>query len=336
MKSTEKYICLSAKIHPDEAAATEAPAWMLLFKAGMGRLADGIEYLVDKDAFAMIAADWAGKGNDLHFDYEHASLKAEAAPAAGWIKELKWEDCAGVMARVEWTSKAAEFIKNKEYRYFSPVFGIRKKDKRVCWLDSVALTNRPRTTNLSPIMAKINRKGEQIMEKKELIEALELPETATDGDILSAVAKLGVKLPETGEKEVIPKSVIAALGLAETDGETIVTASIHALKQTVNNGVSVEAFKALQDKIAEKDASDAVAAAMSAGKVTPAQKDWATDYAKRDLEGFQVFVAKAPVVIPVTPLPGMQTEPAGIVDDSTLAVAKMFGNSKEDIEKYGK
>jgi len=327
-----------AKIDKNE---SKAPEWMLLFKAGWGELATGETFLVDEQCLALIKKYITTRGNEVVFDYEHASLEKEAAPASGWIKELVWEDGVGIKARVEWTEKAAKFIAKKEYRYFSPVFAVRKSDSRVCYLDSVALTNRPKTNNLTPILAKLEAglgketKKEKTMDRKKLIAALGLKDDATDEEILTAVAKLDVKLPGEKTKEVISKEIIAALGLKDTDGETQVVASIHALKQTDKTSVSVEDFNALQKKITDRDATDAVAAAMAKGKVTPDQKDWATEYATSNLEGFNLYVSKAPVVVPVDQLPGKKktaTDP--VTDEATINVAKMMDVDLEDIKKY--
>jgi len=328
-----------AKIDKKE---SKAPEWMLLFKAGWGTLATGETFLVDEQSLALIKEYIAARGNEVVFDYEHASLEKEAAPASGWIKELVWEEGVGIKARVEWTQKAANFIASKEYRYFSPVFAVRKKDSRVCYLDSVALTNRPKTNNLTPILAKLEAglgdnkiNEEETMDRKKLIAALGLKEDATDAEVLTAVAKLGVKLPEGKPREVLPKAIVAALDLKETDGESVVVASIHALKQTSKTSVSVEDFNALQKKITDRDATDAVVAAMAKGKVTPDQKDWAMDYATKDLEGFKVYVSKAPVVIPMEKLPD-KTETSNdlVKDEAVIQVAKSMGVDLEDIKKY--
>ena len=336
---------LVAKINRDESSA---PEWMLLFKAGWGQLGDGTKFLVDQTAFELVKAFIASQGNEIHFDYEHASLEKTAAPAAGWIKELIWEKCIGIRARVEWTAKAAEFIANKEYRYFSPVFYVRKSDSRVIGLDSVALTNRPLTSNLTPILARLeaglgkepNKEEKRIMDRKELIKALGIEDNGdvTDALLLEAVAKLGVKLPEakTETKEVIPEKITAALDLKKDDDTSTVVASILALKQTDKTGVSRQDFEKLQAKLAEKDAADAVDAAMKTGKITPAQKEWATEYAKDDLKGFQTFVAKAPVVVPVDKLAGKtEDKTAGTLTETDLQIAKMMGVSEDDIKKYG-
>lgn len=333
---------LVAKINRDESSA---PEWMLLFKAGWGQLGDGTKFLVDQTAFDLLKAFIASQGNEIHFDYEHASLDKTAAPAAGWIKELVWEEGIGIRARVEWTAKAAEFIANKEYKYFSPVFYVRKSDSRISGLDSVALTNRPLTSNLTPILARLEagleketNKEEKRMDRKELIKALGLENDATDALILEALAKLGIKLPaaKTETKEVIPEKITAALDLKKDDDISTIVASILALKQTDKTGVSREDFKKLQAKLAEKEATDAVNAAMKAGKIAPVQKEWATEYAKDDLKGFQTFIAKAPVVVPFDKLPGKtEDKTAGTMTETDLQIAKMMGVSEDDIKKYG-
>jgi len=336
-----KILHLIAKIDKD---GSKCPKWMLLFKAGLGKLSDGVEFLIDETAFTLIKAFINARGNEVHFDYEHASLEKAAAPASGWIKELTWDAGVGIKARVEWTDKASEYIENREYRYFSPVFYIRKSDKRVCGLDSVALTNRPRTTNLTPILAKLSAEAgfheETTMDRKQLIAALGLEANATDADIMTAIAKAGVKLPEAipETKEVIPKAVTAALDLKETDGESVVVASIHALKQYDKTAVSREEFLRLENELKQRDAAEAVAAALAKGKITPEQTEWAKGYAASDLNGFNAFVAKAPQVIPVGDLPGRtktQAPAAGEITDTDLEIAAMMDISIEDLKKYG-
>jgi len=320
----------------------KAPEWILLFKAGWGKLVTGEKFLVDRTGFDLVCADIAGRANEVVVDYEHAAVMGERkpTPASGWIKELKYEDGSGIMARIEWTETAEAMIAKKEYRYFSPVFGVRKTDGRICALDSVALTNRPRTYNLTPIVAGlpagIETEKETIMDLKQLIASLGLKDDATAAEILTAVAALGIKLPEEKTKEVVPAGIIAALGLKETDDTSTIVAGIHALKQAGTGAVSREEFLRLQASLAERDATDAVDAAMKTGKIAPAQKNWAMNYAKMDIKGFNTFVAMATVVIPVNQLPaGPKQEKEGELSESTILVASQMGVSKEDIIKYG-
>lgn len=83
-------------------------------------------------------------------------------------------------------------------------------------------------------------------------------------------------------------------GLAEIEG-TLVAMKAEAgeaaeLRQRVRQGEAA---------LIELDARELVAHAMKEGKVTPAQKDWAHEYAMRDADSFRTFVAKAPSVVPV-------------------------------------
>ena len=312
--------------------------WMLLFKAGWGELADGMKFFVDKAAFELVQAHIAAQGNEIVFDYEHQTIKDVKAPASGWIKELVWEDGVGIKARVEWTKAAAKHLEEQEYRFFSPVFFIRQTDKRVCGLHSAALTNTPKTKHLTPILAKLGlvQTKEESMDREKLIAALGLKDDATDAEILAAVAKLGVEIPEAEVKEVLPKAVAAALELKEGDGESVAVASIHALKQVEKAGVSLEDFNALKQEIADKNADEAVAEAIAKGKVTPDQKDWALEYAKDNLDGFLVYVAKAPQVVPVDELPGKKKKASGELTEADVAVAAMMDVDVADLKKHGK
>jgi cation transport regulator ChaB len=82
-------------------------------------------------------------------DYQHGSLNEdpEVAKASGWVKKLinKGKE---LWAEVEWTDKAVEYIKNKEYRFISPEFDLNWKNpetgkKQGPTLLAFALTNRP-------------------------------------------------------------------------------------------------------------------------------------------------------------------------------------------------
>jgi phage I-like protein len=111
--------------------------------------------IVDESSISSIVSEFKRRGNDLVVDYEHASLETEAAPAAGWISRLIDKGSEGLWAAVTWTEKAKNFLKNREYRYYSPVFYIRKSDNRVISILSVALTNTPRLNHLKPVSAKV-------------------------------------------------------------------------------------------------------------------------------------------------------------------------------------
>lgn len=313
----------------DLGAAGTAPEWVILFRAGQNELEGHGPYLVDEESFRLVSAEFARRGNDLVFDYEHQTLNGVQAPAAGWIKELSWDQAKGILARVEWTEKGAAYVASREYRYFSPVFYVRKSDNRLIGLHSAALTNDPRHNHLEPILAKLQPMEGSMDFLKKLAAKLGLPETATEDEVMAAVAKL---LDASGD---VPEAVAAALGVTAKDASTVV-ASIHALRQSTKGMVSREDFDALTAKLAKRDAEEVVAKAMAAGKITPDQKEWAAQYAASDLAGFQTFVAKAPVVLPVGKLPeGQRGDDKAALSDVTMQIASMMGVTQDDLKKYG-
>jgi len=309
--------------------SVSAPEWILLFRAGKNELEGHGSYLVDAESFALVAGEFARRGNDLVFDYEHQTLKGVEAPAAGWIKELAWDQDQGILARMEWTAKGAAYVASREYRYFSPVFYVRKSDNRLVGLHSAALTNDPKHNHLDPILAKLQPMEGSMDFLKKLAAKLGLPETATEDEVMAALAKL---MDASGD---VPEAVAAALGVSAKDTSTVV-ASIHALRQSTKGVVSREEFEALQAKLLDRDVTDVVAKAMTDGKITPDQKDWAVQYAKSDIAGFKMFVAKAPVVVPTGKLPdGQEAEDKVQANAVTTQIASMMGLSNDDLKTYG-
>ncbi len=167
---------------------------------------------------------------------------------------------------------------------------------------------------------------------KELLKLLGLSETSTEQDAILAVNKL---------KEpvwiVANKGVLAALGLAETATEAEVTGTIMAMKQSHTQVASLAQQVAdLKAGMGKKDATELVALAMKEGKITPAQKEWADAYAARDIEGFKVFVAKAPVVVVMGKVVGEEKPAEGALDDTQTMINKQCGIDTETFKKYDK
>ena len=281
------------------------------------------EFDVDEESFHAMKAQIAQRGVDLVVDYEHQTLKGVEAPAAGWVKELKLEG-GFIKAVVEWTGRGAEYLKNKEYRYLSPVVNVRKSDNKATGLHSLALTNTPAIENMTAIVNSDNFEGGQ-----------------TNMDISKKLAKL-LGLPEDATEEQIEAALEACLcellGLKAGAATADVSAKIMELKRGIVDGVNVvEELKALKTQNAKRDADEAVILALKAGKITPAQKEWATSYALSDPKGFDSFVEKAPQVVPMGEIELGDTKAlkADQIDDATLLACKQLGISVDDIKKYG-
>lgn len=129
------------------------------FKSHDGRPddTDNGAWVMDETAFNMLKVFAEQRSNDFHFDYEHQTLNADEngkeAPAAGWFNptDLEYVPGEGLFAlNVKWTKKAAEYLRNDEYRFISPVFHYGR-DGRPVKLRHFALTNEPAVDGMKQI-----------------------------------------------------------------------------------------------------------------------------------------------------------------------------------------
>lgn len=211
--------------------APTAPDELVIWPPGWIQTTKYEPFLLDDQAAAEVIAAFEALGTDLVIDYEHATLYAEqrdgtAAPAAGWITALKWDEQRGLLASVKWTQRAAGYIASGEYRYHSPVAVVRQADRRMVELCHASLTNEPATINAQALAASryaaslsvghrsvAATKGESVM--NQLLTLLGLGEDATLEQIGAAIteenaatvaAVLGLPAEATREE------VLAAVG----------------------------------------------------------------------------------------------------------------------------
>jgi phage I-like protein len=299
---------------------------------------------LNHEGAAAIIETFEAQKNDMVIDYEHQTFADPPveAPAAGWIKQLinKGED--GVWAALEWTEKAKQYIANKEYKYVSPVFLKRISDDRVVRLINVALTNQPNIDGMVPLINKFGFEGSKNTKEatmKDLLKLLGLTGEATEEAAIAAVNKLMTDLQANKERiaVVANKGVLDALGLAATATESEIVGTIEAMKQSHTKiDDVVKELNTLKSGLIQRDADGAVEMAMKEGKITPAQKDWALEYAKRDLAGFGVFVSKAPVVVIEGKVVTDQKETSAGIDAVQTQINKMCGVDEETFKKYNK
>lgn len=300
---------------------------------------------LDADGALEVIAAFNSRQNDMVIDYEHQTLADPPveAPAAGWIKQLINKGADGVWASIEWTEKAKQYIANREYKYVSPVWLKRISDNKVFRLINVGLTNQPNIDGMVPLINKLgfegNKNSKEATTMKELWKLLGLSGEATEEAAIAAVNKLMTDLQANKATVAViaNKGVLDALGLAATATESEIVGTIEAMKQSHTKIDDVmKELNALKASLTQKDADSAVEMAMKEGKITPAQKDWALEYAKRDLAGFGVFVSKAPVVViegkVVTDQRGANTG----IDDMQAQINKMCGVDEETFKKYNK
>lgn len=302
------------------------------------------KFLVDDVSADMILREFKDRKLDLVVDYEHQTMLNVQAPAGGWIRELyKGEDA--IIAKVEWTEQAAKYLKNREYRYLSPVVRIRN-DGRAVAIHSVALTNVPAIDGMFAMCSNDaelddfyeTKKEEGSMDLKELAKILGLPEDATEEQVRSALMETKVKKEEVKEdgtpvEEVVANStILGLLGLPEGAKTEEVTAKIMSLK--AGDADLAQRVRDLEGQIKGKAADEAVATALKDGKISSVQKEWARSYALKDPDGFKAFAEQAPAMVPQGKME-LKDAPVGEEPgEHQSMILKNLGISKEDFEKY--
>lgn len=248
------YLIALEGIQLDEAAEGEASSWLHAMPVGeykhplYGKIAFTAERL---QKFAQnISANV--RGIDLAIDYGHDV----GGKAAGWVKGAEYREGSGLWFLVRWTKPAAEAIRNKEYRYFSPEFADEWVDATGKKIKDVVmgggLTNRPFLKNLLPVnlsevftdSADDNEEEteDESMTLDEFLakqrEALGLEADADEDAILAAVS--GLKKPEEKKTEEPPK-------LAEAEEIMKLAEQSPAVKRLVDRVALLESTSALSE-----------------------------------------------------------------------------------------
>jgi len=231
------------------------PEWIELIPGGeiiVGR--DGRKWInpTPEEVVAAFDADDA----DLPIDWEHATEKkapkGEPAPAAGWIKAMEVRDGA-IWGRIEWTDKGADDVKNKRYRYLSPVFVFTRLERKIVRISSAGLTNKP-NLHLTALNREETQKEERNMDVlKALCQALGLAEGTTEEQALAKVNDLKGDLDTALNRadtpdltKFVPRTDYdAALTRASNAEQKIADTEKQALEAEIDTAIN----QALEDRV---------------------------------------------------------------------------------------
>ncbi|MCA3450232.1 MAG: hypothetical protein INF92_07640 [Rhodobacter sp.] len=266
------------------------PGWVQLTPPGpaiVGR--DGRGWKLSDPAAVAAAFDPA---KEPQIDLEHSSQVAAPlgmpAPAVGWIKQIDVRDNA-LWGRVEWTAEGEATVTSRAYRYLSPVFRYDYETGEILQIVSAGLTNSP---NLE--MAALNRATTETEPMdKAVLDALGLAATATAADAVLAI-------------NALKADTATALNRAATpDPARFVPRADHDL--ALNR---ITAFETEAKTRAEAEIAAAVDAAVTAGKIAPASKDYhlAACRIEGGLDLFTAMVKAAPVIAPPSGLDSRNPE----------------------------
>ena len=293
---SETTVALNSLALPE---APAVPEWICLLPAGQVTGRDGRSWINDDPEGIVTAFNQSGM--DAPVDMEHSTEiqapKGNPAPASGWVKELKAIN-GELHGRVEWTEKGHATVAAKEYRYISPVIVYQRATNRITGLTSVGLTNRPNlylpalnsTTPPAPLLeekegGEENKNREETHMMNKMLQALDLPDGATEEAALNRIAGLKGDLA-------------TALNRADSPSlEKFVPRADHdaALARATN---AESKLGEVQTMIAETAINAEIDVALKEGKITPATVEYHRASCRQEggLDRFKAFCQAAPAV----------------------------------------
>lgn len=307
-----------------ELPSGEIPDWVELLPAG--QIVTGRDGRAWRNSNPQGVVDqFVNRNVDLVIDWEHASEhrapNGQDAPAAGWVKELAVRDGA-IWGRVEWTERAIAQLQRKEYRYLSPVFLFTRDENQIARLSSAGLTNQP---NLELTALNQQNHQEEFPVWKELLKKLGLPDDATEAQAIAALNQIQADLDTAKNRETTP-SLDKYVPRADFD---------QAQTRAAN---AEQTLKTLKKEREDEAIDTAINQALEDGKIAPATVDYHTAQCRTEggLERFKTFVESAPAITGDSGLDGRKAPGSDkALNAETLQIAGMFGNSEEDLKKYG-
>lgn len=248
----------------------------------------------------------------IAIDYEHQTMLAKTngqpAPAAGYMQRFDWRPGEGLFADVQWTERAAAYLKAGEYRYISPVL-LYDDTGTVFGIYNAALVSTPGLVGMQPVTlsAALSALGGAIpsdlfpeakkMDLKELLALLGLPETGTAADCSAAISALKAK-----GAAACSAALATALGLQTGADEAAALAAVGKLKAPdATTLTTIAALQAQVAALASAQAEDKVTKAVEQAitvdhKLLPAQRDWALSLGRKDFAALSAYLASAPVM----------------------------------------
>jgi phage I-like protein len=210
------------------------------------------DFIVDDEGVREVLRTFAEHGAALPIDVEHETLP-ERQPATGsrgaigWIEKVFAETGKGLFALVKWGDAGKALILSDAFRYLSPVFLIRKDDRRVVGLHSAAITNKPALFKVERLAASQNARTEtetMTMERNvspiitELAGLIGMPvKSDTTGTAVLTACRDKLKALAADDAVAIAQSVRHLLQLSATASKNEV---IVALTTRDESGASVE------------------------------------------------------------------------------------------------
>lgn len=279
-------------------------------------------------AATLIAALGDGR-KPILYDYEHRSLFGDSR-AAGWIDRLVYVSGQGLFAHVSWVTDADRDIAKCVWRYSSPYFAFDPKTGAVTKLISVALTNNPALSDLGAVMLAYQAALSSAMPIGALANHFLTTAGSLPGSIHGGSDMSDVLAALTAERDGL-KTQLAALTI-ERDAQVTKVAALTAECAALNAKVAAAEQEKAQAALTVEKAKHAelLQAALTDGRLVPAQKPWAE---KQSLAALSEFLdASKPLPITQKQADGKSDVGHGLSLDE-LAMCSRMGVTPEDFKK---
>lgn len=251
-----------------------------------------------------LAAVAAATSLPIPIDEAHATdMPWMGSPrAVGWIEELQVRD-DGLWGRVSWNDAGAALVIGKAYRFLSPVFQ-HDQALNLIQLERAGLVNNP---NL--LLTALNSR-----EQPDLTGTTPNPPPPKDPPAITAAMSANIEALRT----------LAGVG-ADADLTAVVTALQSKNAQAVDLASQVTALQsqvtALQAQQGNRAAAEAVDAAITAGRATPAERAvLISTHEKLGAEAFTALMAaRTPLQLSGSATPSGSPPPDEQLDDAKVA-----------------
>ena len=256
-------------------------------------------FIVDEESAELAVEAFLKHGTDLPIDYEHQTLGGAYAsptghaPAAGWIKRLIAQTGVGLLADIEWTADAKRMLAAKEYRYLSLVVIVRKKDRKLTAIHSVALTNKPAIVGMTPI---VNRAA-----GFSLGDVPNADRQTADGTCPEPVGDFPDH-PAVPDPPAIPPDDLLSSSLNGDNELALLRAELDLPEDADAHEMLIAAGRklgGLRRRAREDHVRRRVGEAVCAGKLVEAQRTWAEALVAKEEGLFDEWLRTAPVVMRV-------------------------------------
>jgi phage I-like protein len=311
--STPPALSRHAAAHAFELTGATPPEWVHLLPAGtfFGRDKRGPYTLNVPEVLASFAANAAPIPIDYEHQSEFAKENGQPAPAMGWIDTIE-SRADGIWGHARWTPRGRDYLTAGEYRFLSPVFE-HDKSGNIKAIVSAALINTP---NLH--LTALARRARQPIPPGEIMSntlqekiraAFGLAPQAAEPECVAALDKLAATLasPEVAAMRktlALPDTACAADILLAAHGRAIhATREGHDLLLAEHARIAGE-YTAMQARLENERVDREVNAAISGGKIPPAERERAVALCKKDPDAFRAMFAAAPTLLQPTSLHG--------------------------------